>query len=870
MTTNPNLGNHYIDYDNQDGVESGDDGVIDAYYPPNPAPKDENPWKSLEDYAKGYNEAHGQEMYDNYSAMQKGYNDADEAAKAKARNVNARNVVSMTGWYKKHPGELSDIMYAGAEHDEAWYREHRNEPNTISRLIVNYKEKENAIKNQILSENDGLIDEKAAAEMARKLIRDEYEKSLAKKSDGYMGNPGDKPKNPDQNPNHPDDNSDDEGNPERSPVEIGEIQLDEINEKIEQIDKDKIKKLEEDLKELLYGSDEEIGLAELYARNRRLVVGKANKARFKEVQGKYGKLLDEYLQLKAEQNHTKLTSEAMSQVNSGIESKINEIKTKLTEFAGGDLENTEKTQEEIDAEKQRLIDEANQALTEEYGELMNAVKSKVNAGFIKDLIENQLKMEDATIDALDNGTVCRKIVHKVINNKAVKGVLMAAGIAGLAVTGVGVATGAVAVGIGFTASGVAAGAAKGAGSGLLMSRQDSKNSNIRGFSERNEAELEKRLEGIDVLQKDGQTDGVKNVAGWIMNQYNESNRSDRSSNIKKTAIATGLGAIIGGAMSGVHFNTVTETPQTTEEIVGYEPDQIRPQITEVVHKQGTGMNELFREMGGQGDLPTDILNELSEEFGLELGKSGWTYPGSVSEWPAVNQAMFESLTNKCIARGLIPTVTIPGQAIYNTVTDLATDTVPSQFHNFIVRGLEAVLPANLASVVGGIDEKERSRRPESQPPASQPEDIDIAQYIHFDNKPNSNQQPSESGEPTETTDSEPTGATETGSSEGSAETEETNEAEKAEEAVNAYVGSIKRALDAGFIGSSEDLKYFYNDPTNSISDDDYQSYWDSLSYDGKRVVEFILNNSSEVPFAQPFRSWLARHDAAAAGNTATA
>lgn len=876
-------------WDGADGMY--DDGPItpvwseDTPKPKTPEKKPESGWDSLSDYARKYNESMRDKMYANYSAMSEGYLDAEEAAVAKAaaaakaaeataaaaeaedkvKMVGGRSWAKMVHWYRNHPSELTDIMYVGAEYDEDWYRKH---PEAIADLTRDYLAKERELAAQIMAENDGLIDEKSAIEAARRQLNDEYIKSIKKApGDGYMGDPGDKP-DKDSKTSAAGEGAKEGDETKSEKVSIGDIELDKMVKAIDKKEAEKLATIEKNLDELLPD------LAELYARNRRLIAGRENIAKFAEIKAKYGNMLNEYLRLKANKTYGEQTKEIGVKIESRIEELQNEIKAKLLDFAGGDLEKPTKTQAELDAKKAELIDEANRILTTEYGEKIKAIKAEVNAGMIKDLLEHQIKMEDATINALDNGSPLRKAVHKIIDNKYLKTILIAAGAVGLIVATAGVATGAVAIGVSYTAGGIALGAAKGGLSGALMSRQDSKHSAIRGFS--NEAALQEQFKKIDLLTEGD--DSTANVAKWIMSEYSKANKSDLNSNRKKTAISVGIGAIVGGALSGVHFTNTVEA-QPAPDASGAIPEETTPQMPDVFHKEGTGMNELFREMGGQGDLPEEILQELSSEFGLELGKPGWTFPGSVSSWPAQNQAMAEALFQKCIARGWISPVVTPTQTVFNAATQASTDTVPNQFYNFIARGLQYIIPAGVGGMMGGFNERTRSERPTGSTSVSgtttestaKPEPETTTKPEPAPESTTADSASETTVEPKSTTESttkpEPTETTSASAIIEGLSDDEKKIAEEVLKAKDKYNNSLRLILEnsSEMLGGKENIEKFFRGDTAEYGE--YYNYWNSLSSEDQEAARAILgvipNSGGKWDLGGvKFKKWLNAYDRA--------
>lgn len=538
---------------------------------------------------------------------------------------------------------------------------------------------------------------------------------------------------------------DTEEKPDKDPAESGEKTREELEKERDAIDEeiatiDRIlgkgeqeesddekesaieKEAKEDRERRIRELEGELGkilpnLAELYARNRRLIVGAKNRAEFVKSKARYEELLDEYTRLKAKDAYETGWQENMDYVVERVEEAFEENEAKLIEFAGGDLENTEKTKEEIEAERLRLAEESEKAIRAEYEEKMRELETEVNVAFLKDYLAQQSKLEEATIDKLDNGTIYRKFVNKVLNNKFLKGALITAGIAGLAVTGVGLATGlaagTVAVSLGYTAGGIAAGAAKGAFAGGLMSRQNSKNSAVRGFA--TEEEIKKKIEGIKAWDKNADT---KNVASWLMEQYGKANDQDLHSNRKRTAISAGIGAALGGLMSGVHISDVSSSTQISRVKVGNEAVKIEPaKFGDVNIPKGGGAYNTFTQMGGDPSnmqKALDIMYKIDPKYGLAPGSNGetiglsgavgnfaHTYPGTIDTWPDVAQSYIREVAEEWARQGLIPSIQTGGAPIYNTVTNAVTDYIPNAFLNFLTRATSAIGAGAIGGVIGG-------------------------------------------------------------------------------------------------------------------------------------------------------------------------
>ena len=546
-----------------------------------------------------------------------------------------------------------------------------------------------------------------------------------------------------KDPNNNDDTKG-EGDPEenKNKVDLGDPTVKKLEIAIDKNKTERLEKIEEDLSKMLPD------LAELYARNRRIIIGAKNRAEFERVKGEYSELLDEALKLKSEASFNKGMGELSEKLEKRAEELTQQIQAQLIEFVGGDPESTEKTQEEVDAERTRLVEEAEKILRAEYGEMTKELEANVNADFLSGYLEEAAKLEDATIDALDNGTACRRFVNKVINNKTLKRALIAAGAVGLAVTGIGLVTGLAAgtmsVGLGFTTGGVALGAGKGALMGGLMSRQNSKNSAVRGFA--SEEEIKAQLESID-----SEDANAAPLAKWLLDQYSSAKDQDLASNRKRTALSAGIGAAIGGLMSGVHFNNIESHEITDRVRVGTEPGKLEIDYFDNVDvARGGGMYDSFTQMGGNPEdlqRALDIAHSIDSTYNMVPGSNGvttgfngqvgefaHTYPGPISEWPSVAQSYMKEVADAWARAGLIPSHMAGGGPIYDTVTRTVIKLVPNVFMDTLARATTTVGAGIIGSAIGGAGAERQPittespenppSTPEATPEAPTSEDLD--------------------------------------------------------------------------------------------------------------------------------------------------
>lgn len=669
-----------------------------------------------------------------------------------------------------------------------------------------------------------------------------------------------------------DETGEDERTDEDIKNEISDIDLEihEINEELGIDDEDdESDSSDEEIKNKLYEIDRELAkielaelsdklnelvpeLAELYARNRRLFRFAKDKARFEEVKKEYEKTLDKYTKLKAKEVFESGEHANKAWLSEKVEEMRGEIDTRLMEFIGGDLDSTIRTEEEIEVEHRRLVEEVYKPhLREEYYAKQDELKTKVSAEFLQNYLDQQRRLEDETIDKLDNGTWRRKFVSKVMKNKYLKGALTTAAVAGLAVTGVGLAaglaSGAMTIGLSYTAGGVIGGAAKGAITGGLMSRQDSKNSAVRGFA--TEEDIKEKISEINILTLDSEP---RNVAAWLMDQYESAKDSDLSSNRKRTLVSVGLGATLGALMSGVQIGTKPSSHTEYKEVqTGNKPVEVNPtKIGDVNVAKGHGAYDTFTQMGGDPkdmQKALDIMYKIDAKYGLSPGSNGevagfngavgkfaHTYPGPINTWPDVAQKYIREVASEWAKQGLVPGQMTGGEPIYDVVTEEVANYIPNAFTNFLSRAT-AHFPAikdTATYIASGF----------------------IGQSVG--NKPRSEEKPEETapvapapGEtPTATATTETVGTTAGSGTTGEAE-DRTPE--------RGISDDIKEFIieKASLFGGEDGAKIVTSE--SRISEDKMQSYWNGLNiYSKSFLYQLISSMGGDPEWGRSFRNWI--------------
>lgn len=514
-------------------------------------------------------------------------------------------------------------------------------------------------------------------------------------------------------------------------IEIGDINIKGVEITFKEIDKRKLEEAEKNL------SDLRPQIAELYAKNRRLIVGGKNRAEFERVKGEYGKIMDQYLRLKTGETFEKEKHALGEQLEQKLDELKADIEAKLTEFSKSEIGGPYRTQKEVDAEKARLVEEAEATVKEWFDKEYEGIKTKVNVEFLDEFIKQEADLESATTNALDNGSFCRKVVSKVLNNRVLKGILVASSVAGLAVTGVGIATGlaagTMAVGLSYTGAGVALGATKGGLGAALMSRQDSRVSKVRGFAR--QEDIAKQISEIDITKENADVRGVSN---WLMEQYSQANRQDYSSNRKRTAVSAGIGAILGGLASGLHFDKTIEQTSYKTEIVDHTPVEYKPQYgaENVDVAPNHGYLQIFKQVGGdptntaKWDEAFKITEQIAQKYGVtsDMGKGVISrtgvpelLPGKPSTWDATSQQFLNDILNAWAANGCIPGVQTGGEAIWGTVPTIVPTIIKNSIWGYLTRATAGVTGAAIGGAIGGAGRRDNSIEINRPVPISEPE-----------------------------------------------------------------------------------------------------------------------------------------------------
>lgn len=631
----------------------------------------------------------------------------DAPDKPKSKNYRSKNVPApdekddwvnngwskMSHWYVNYPDQIDEIMFVGAKEDAEYYKKN---PDSISDLVRDRLDQEETRAKEIIANSNDPIDEETARNQAKQALNQEYQEKLELEAKERR----------------------DLEAKERAAMEAEEKKRLEDERRADE--KKQLERLNIGLQNAKADLDAcKASLVESYAKSRRLIVGENNRTEFTENQTRYRESLNRYLRIQ-----TQITDRTKRILcGRDMESELNALNEKIK--AG-----------EITA------NEAKQALVDKWDKFQKDRKTAVSVTFVDEYVKEQQSLKSMTTNQIDNKGIYRQFVSKVINNKTLRTTLAIAGIAGLgfALASGGLLAGGITLGLKYTVGGVALGAVKGAISAAVMSRQDSKNSAVRNFMG-SEEEIRKQLEGIDPENDEN----VKNVTDWLLEQYNKASQTDHASNVKRTAIAVGLGAAIGGFMSGVQIksktpDTSTKTSnapntsgqETANSYNGQEvPSEVgSSKINEISHAKGTGTQQLFREVGGDGDTyyssgAHDIMAEVVKRYGMTVGENDFTYPGPISEWPDTARAAFTEVANEWAKQGLLGNNTIPiNPPINNPIADIADEMVgdalsqqfeyiPNKLANRVVDATTAVGTGLLGGAIASRANHNRITSPES-------------------------------------------------------------------------------------------------------------------------------------------------------------
>jgi|GEM_PF-5504032 len=274
-------------------------------------------------------------------------------------------------------------------------------------------------------------------------------------------------------------------------------------------------------------------------------------------------------------------------------------------------ENREKLQQEAD----RLTEEIAANIKAELDNYLvsnpDADKKAITAESDRLFLDAQKQIQEACIDKMDNGTILRKFGKFMDKHgKKIKIALLAAGAIGAGTLTFGLVTGAVAFGGLSLGVGTAVGVARGASMGGIFSRHGSRNSHIH------EDLFEENGRLSQLVERKGGDPQVADIARYLMDENNKSASLDHKTNVKKSALAMGIGGAIGGLMGSInwvspHETTVTE-PQETEPVIEQPPEPIVTS-TEIPNLPP----EIPHHEIQPGELTGQVINNTLQRMGID-------------------------------------------------------------------------------------------------------------------------------------------------------------------------------------------------------------------------------------------------------------
>lgn len=520
------------------------------------------------------------------------------------------------------------------------------------------------------------------------------------------------PNNPD-NPNPENSNPDNPNSPD-NPNQKGESEEDKAaaEEKAKQR-KEKLEAIKEMEGKLAKARTE---LAERYAKNRSIIPGYRDKNDFLEKSNNFEDNLDNLLRAKADL----IWDDEQERIGAELQKELDALNPE-----DGDFEEKKK------------------ALIEKYDKEYKKSRDKLKADFTEDFINEQKKLEEETIDRLDNGNLIRKVVHTLRSNKKVKLLLAGAAVAGFAAAVV--ASGGLAgVGLSYSAAalkaGWVAGAVKGAGMGFLTSRQDSKISAVRGYASMNEEEIRSQLSkilgeaeqgnntnwlgfnGEGENSQDDTESKTRSVASYILDEYKKANDADYAGNWKRTSKGMLIGGALGALASGLQISKTTMVEK---------PGDIQVDLSKVDIPEGHGAYDTFTQLGGNPkdlDQALAIMKKIDlqsggqfvpgsngETIGLggAVGDFAHTYPGPINTWPKAAQTYIEAVAKEWAKEGLI-------DYTRGTIMEPVKQYTAFGLAQFLAGAAGGELAGGVHSTVGNTSsasspDRLQPRRPESTP-----------------------------------------------------------------------------------------------------------------------------------------------------------
>ena len=364
-----------------------------------------------------------------------------------------------------------------------------------------------------------------------------------------------------------------------------------------------------------------------------------------------------------------------------------ELYARMKNLVGGD-------KEKLEAEAERVSQEiaANMAARRQnfLVENPNATPEQLSQFMLQCLVEAENKLQDDILAAIDGRGYTDAEGHEKgksalrrfgawmdRHGKALKRGMLIAGAVGVVGLTAGVAAGAIVPAFAIGA-GTAWGAARGALAGLGMSRHGSKES------------ASKTVDVTEFLRMSPEDQAkYASITDYLMDQFNKSADADHRTNVRRSAIAASIGALVGGIAGSISFNS----PHTVSEThpVPNDPPEIPHHTIKDGELTGQVIQKTLNQMGLNGDRfvnpdgSTNLDLIVNKYFGGD-----WNLWHSVNALPNGTHSMAgaDSMSNEGIKRVL---ETIVNNHDWGTHLEGSTSTQ-----------LLPNLPANIAAQISGL------------------------------------------------------------------------------------------------------------------------------------------------------------------------
>jgi hypothetical protein len=398
----------------------------------------------------------------------------------------------------------------------------------------------------------------------------------------------------------------------------------------------------------------------------------------------------------------KLEKVEVPPINSG---DYPELYARMKNLVGGDkeklLEEAERLKGEIEANVRAQVDNFR-------AENPNATTEQIDQLLVQCAVEAKNKLTEDILAAIDGRGYTDAEGHEKgksrwrrfgawmdkHGSKLKKGMLIAGAAGAVILTG-GVLAGAIVPAFAIGA-GTVWGAAKGAAVGLGMSRHGSKES------------ASKTVDVTEFSQMSSEDRArYSSISDYLMSQFNESSYADHRTNVKRSVIASSVGALAGGIAGSISFGspeTVSTPPQIEYEQVELKVPNSPPDIPSFDIDQGqlTGdvIQETLQKMGLSGDRFVNPDGSTNLDFIVNKFFNGnWDAWHDVNALPNGTHSMAgaDSLSNEGIRKVLESVV-----ANHDWGSHIETVDIPKMVPGNAASALESSLWANITKEITGL------------------------------------------------------------------------------------------------------------------------------------------------------------------------